>query len=169
MKESLRSYPVIHHRFARPPNVKNASNSLFLVGIHSPAPVGQFLVDEPGLELDGRKVAPGTTLTALTRYASRQFYKDPDVFRPERWIDDSDKEVSKKFEPELVSFYRSVFFGGGARICPGRNLALTEGSALLSAICRHYRIENVMTEDPIEVVSFVMQPTKVTLKFIPRN
>jgi cytochrome P450 len=118
--------------------------------------------------IDGKKVCAGTTLTTLTRLASAQFFKDPEVFRPERWMDNSDREVSDKYEPDQVSFFRSVFFGGGARICPGRNLALTEGSALLSAICRNYRIENVMTSDPYEIVSFVMQPTKVTLKFIPR-
>ena len=54
-------------------------------------------------------------------------FPDPDVFKPERWLDADAKDLAT-MQSSLYSF------GGGARICPGMNLSLAEACMALSSI-----------------------------------
>ena len=60
------------------------------------------------------------------------YFDQPDVFRPERWLGDLEKQL-----PRGVYFP----FGDGPRICIGKGFALMEAVLILVAIARRYRLE----------------------------
>jgi len=74
--------------------------------------------------------------TALNYYSkpllfSRQLFKDPEVFRPERW--DEQTEENRRLA-QIVSLQ----FSGGQRSCVGKFLALAEAKVILVAFLRRY-------------------------------
>lgn len=64
------------------------------------------------------------------------FGEDADVFRPERWIDNSEETIRRM---EALSFH----FGAGNRICIGRHIALLEMSKFIPEFFRRFEIELV--------------------------
>ena len=63
-----------------------------------------------------------------------RFYDDPHTFDPLRWKDDVAEKV-----PE----YAFAPFGGGPRLCIGRQFALTEAKLALAIIGNKYRLDRV--------------------------
>lgn len=87
------------------------------------------LVDD---EIGGYLIRAGTTL-AITQYVTHRhpdFWDDPHTFNPERFA----PQYSGQRPP-----YAYFPFGGGARQCIGKNLALLETQLVLSMIVQHCR------------------------------
>ncbi|VVD02181.1 unnamed protein product [Leptidea sinapis] len=87
-----------------------------------------------------------------------QFVSDPDVFKPERWLQDCGR---------LHSF-ASLPYGFGARICLGRRFADLEIQVLLAKLLRRYRLE--YHYEPLQyAVTFMYAPDgPLRLRMVPR-
>ncbi|CAI2170828.1 10203_t:CDS:2 [Funneliformis geosporum] len=87
-------------------------------------------------DLDGKNFERDTTFLINHERIQKtpDIWKDPDEFIPERFLKGSDHKIAKN------SF---IPFGGGIRICPGKNMALVELKTLLILLYRKYDIELV--------------------------
>ena len=66
----------------------------------------------------------------------------------------------------------SVPFGAGARLCPGRYLAMLEMKMVLATIARNFEQVQVTTPDgspPKERLAFAMSPIGLNLKLARRD
>jgi cytochrome P450 len=84
----------------------------------------------------------------------RYFGPDPEVFRPERWLDGLAKRIPK---------YAYYPFGGGPRVCIGNTFALMEAAILLATVGQRYRF----TLDPGAVIDTNPQITLLPKFGIP--
>lgn len=109
--------------------------------------VGMLLeryVPESGLTLpDGSYVPPGTAV-GMNPYIigrnKRVWGDDADEFRPERWLQ-MDGEDDEAYQQRLRTMTNSdLTFGGGSRICIGRNIALLEVYKVLATLVSRYEI-----------------------------
>lgn len=79
-----------------------------------------------GLIVDGDHLPEGTTVgvASWSFYRNEEYFPDPDVYRPERWIVDEDAGVTA----EDVARARSSYFpfAAGTTGCAGKNFALLE-------------------------------------------
>ncbi|RYP36604.1 hypothetical protein DL767_003308 [Monosporascus sp. MG133] len=95
--------------------------------LHPPVPIIlPRYVSEGGLNLYGKFAPAGTEIGANAYVTNRDkgvFGDGADDFRPERWLEDADKEAN--MEKYLLSW------GYGARICLGRHIAQLETYKLL--------------------------------------
>ncbi|CAG8783074.1 5443_t:CDS:1, partial [Cetraspora pellucida] len=71
------------------------------------------------------------------------YWKDPEKFIPERFYDSSEIENRHKFAFPI--------FGGGLRMCLGRNLAMIEIKILVASLYRKFDVELVDMEAPLNV------------------
>jgi cytochrome P450 len=90
-------------------------------------------------------------------------FPEPGQFRPERWIDElrdaNQEDPSRKLFP----------FGGGARLCPGRFLALTEIKVVVGMIMRNFELEPDPKAPPAkELLNFFMAPSSVPVRLKKR-
>jgi cytochrome P450 len=110
-------------------------------------PLGQLIpreVPDGGTTLCGRFIPGGTVVgcNAWTLHRSRALYgPDADEFRPERWIvDDEDAEgVERVRNMENLNFA----FGGGPRVCIGKNIAMLEICKVVPEFFRRFTIQMV--------------------------
>ncbi|CRG86476.1 Pisatin demethylase [Talaromyces islandicus] len=89
-----------------------------------------------GVEIDG-KFIPGGTVVGANAWVIHQdkdtFGEDAHKFRPERWMEDAERVGDMK---------RGFFsFGGGSRLCIGRNIAWLEMSKLVPTLFHVFDIE----------------------------
>jgi len=109
------------------------------------------------LELGGYRVRKGYTIF-MSQWVShrdpRYFGPDPEVFRPERWLDGLAKRIPK---------YAYYPFGGGPRVCIGNTFALMEAAILLATVGQRYRF----TLDPGAVIDTNPQITLLPKFGIP--
>jgi len=126
-------------------------------------PVAPMHVAEPlaDTEMLGCLIPRGTPIMMLLRHAAtrEEHFGGGDRFDPERWL-------AKR---EGCPHDRRAFlpFGGGPRLCPGRNLALLEIRAVLAMLCRNFDLEPVgQGKEVREHLAFTMMPAglKVRLK-----
>jgi len=83
--------------------------------------------------IGGTQVRPGT-LVMTSQWAvhrSLVHFRDPDSFRPERWLNGETSDL-----PRFAYFP----FGGGPRICIGQNFAMMESMLLLVAIASKFQL-----------------------------
>lgn len=105
-------------------------------------PLGQLIpreVPAGGIELCGQHIPAGTNVgcNAWVVHRDRKVYgEDADEFRPERWLDCAPEQLR---EMDQSSFA----FGGGSRVCLGKNIALLEISKLVPELFRRYEVEIV--------------------------
>ena len=80
---------------------------------------------------DGYRVPAGSRIHVPIVGIQRddQFFEDPDAFRPERWDGDLRREI-----PDFAY----APFGGGPRVCIGRQFALLEAKLTLATVGREY-------------------------------
>jgi len=98
-------------------------------------------VPEGGITLCGKFLPAGTEVgcNAWTVHRDKKFYgEDADEFKPERWLDPNKEWVR---EMELASFA----FGGGPRVCIGKNIAMLEITKFIPEFFRRFE---VMLVDP---------------------
>jgi cytochrome P450 len=96
-------------------------------------------VPEGGIELCGKFLPAGTVVgcNAWTVHRDKNFYgEDADEFRPERWLDE-DKERVRALENA------SFAFGGGPRVCIGKNIAMLEITKFIPEFFRRFEVQLV--------------------------
>lgn len=113
-------------------------------------------------DLDGYRVPKGTFMIASPYVVHRHpdVWEDPERFDPARFSP-SREEARARFA--------YMPFGGGKRICTGREFAKMELRLVLSEVLRHVRLELVDPETPPgKEVVVTMEPER-TLKARPRR
>jgi cytochrome P450 len=83
------------------------------------------------LELGGYEVRKGYTvfMSQWVSHRDPRYFPEPEVFRPERWLDGLAKRLPK---------YAYYPFGGGPRVCIGNLFAQMEAAILLAAVGQQY-------------------------------
>jgi len=111
------------------------------------------------MAFDGYRIPEDSNISVSIRGIQRddRWYDDPNEFRPDRWTDEFRKEIHN---------FAYAPFGGGPRICIGREFALLEAKLALATIGQEYDLywlgENDENGDP---------PTapQMTLRMEPGN
>ena len=82
-------------------------------------------------ELGGWPMGPGGTVVMSQWVVHRdpRWFDDPELFRPERWIDGPNPTPGAYFP-----------FGGGPRLCIGERFAITEGVLALATMAGRWRV-----------------------------
>jgi cytochrome P450 len=99
------------------------------------------------VELGGYEILPGTTIIFSQWVAHRdpRFYDDPDIFRPERWIEGlADRLPAGAYYP----------FGDGPRRCIGQGFALLEAAIVIGTLAQRFSFRMVPGH-PVEVEPLV--------------
>ncbi|GAA6617902.1 cytochrome P450 [Scytonema sp. NUACC26] len=124
VKESMRLYPVVWNR------VSEASQDC---------------------ELGGYKVPVGCTviISQWVMHRSERYFENPEVFYPERWANDLEKELPKGvYAP----------FGGGPRTCIGKSFASMEAVLLLATIAQKFELNLIPNQSIIPEPTMTLQP-----------
>ncbi len=113
----------------------------------------------PPVYLLGRRCEKSTTIgghfvkknsilmiNILGIHRREDLFPDPEVFRPERFLGDMEKQLPR-------SAYMP--FGGGPRVCIGNHFALMEGHVLLATLLRRYRFDLASPHTPVQMEPLV--------------
>ena len=111
--------------------------------------IGREAVDE--LILGGFRVPRGMTLFMSPWSVQRdeRFFKQPLEFRPQRWREESIKQL-----PKFAYFP----FGGGPRLCVGNSFAMTEMILVLAAVAQRFRFTLIPGQVVIPQPTFTLRP-----------
>jgi cytochrome P450 len=103
--------------------------------------IGRKVVSDD--EIGGYRIPAGSAveMSAYLMHRHPSFWKDPERFEPERFT----PEASEK-RPTFAYFP----FGGGPRLCIGRDFALLEARLILAAVASKYRLV-LLPGHPIEL------------------
>ncbi len=109
-------------------------------------------------ELGGFHVPRGTQVFAFQWITHRdtRFFRDPDEFEPQRWIDGSGEGIPK---------YAYFPFGGGPRQCIGNYFAMMEIVLLLATIGRRFKFW-LDSKHPVEVLPVLSLRPKNGIKVV---
>lgn len=122
------------------------------------------LVPEGGAIIDGTWY-PGGTAVAFNGWVVHRdqgvFGQDAEEYRPGRWLEEAEKvkvmerhmyQVSlpnpRKVNMKILKLVQQ--FGGGSRLCIGRNLALLEINKILPLLLRTYSFKLVNPGEPLK-------------------
>lgn len=118
------------------------------------------------------RVSPGTAIIALTRVGGMSPHNvaEPQRFDPERWMERLGADTADvPGNPDSAALKRVVMpFGAGARLCPGRYLALVQIKMLGAMLGRNFRVERVDESIIAERFKFSMEPVNLKVKLSPR-
>ena len=91
---------------------------------------------------------------------SKEIYGDPEVFRSERW----DEELPKRH------VYSFIPFGGGSRLCLGKNFSLMEQQVFLGMLLQRFEL-NMEGKPEVEIGkrSFLLNPKPKEIVFTLRK
>ncbi|CAG8980606.1 hypothetical protein HYALB_00013761, partial [Hymenoscyphus albidus] len=138
-------------------------------------PVGQTLeriVPAQGLGLPDGRVIPSGTIVGMNPWVvtrNKEIHgEDVEVFRPERWLKSEDE--SEDTAEARLKILKDVdfIFGGGNRVCTGKNLALTEMSKVTATLFGRYEMEPVKQDWKVHYWWFVFTD-KIRIKLSRRN
>ena len=135
--------------------------------------MGRKAVEEH--EIGGHRIAPGS-LVILSQWVVHhdpRWWEEPDVFRPERWLDSEDgsrdagngsREAGdgRRLRPKYAYFP----FGGGARLCIGESFAWTEAMLLLATIAQRWAFAPVAAPEPEARIT--LRPRGLIMQSVPR-
>ena len=112
-------------------------------------------------------IPAGTVLWLVTRHdsLSAEHFERPEAFEPERWLGADAGAAS-------AARRCSIPFGAGARICPGRYLALVEIKTVMSMLLGAFEIRSVDAVDGGEVrerLAFTMAPVALRMRLAARR
>ena len=133
--------------------------------LRSPVPL-MFLEANEDTVVEGVAVPKGSGLMALTRLPclDNANFGDAKSFRPERWVPEPPADTLPHSPRMLLPF------GAGARVCPGRSLALIECALVTGMVLRHFEVEAVDPNAEVqEVNAFTVQPVGIRLRFRRRQ
>lgn len=121
-----------------------------------------FLSTLKDVTLGDLEVPAGTVVILATRVAALDEARvaGAQEFRPERWLD----------EPGHAYVQKSPLpFGSGPRVCPGRNLAVTEIKSVMAMLARNFDLASAPGPGPVrETLKFTLQPVNLRVKLRPR-
>lgn len=129
-------------------------------------------VPRGGMAVHGMVIPPGTTVgcNPVSLHRSRDIFgDDAEVFRPERWLygsDGGDEEGGRRIR--AMERY-NLIWGGGARTCPGRNLAEMLVSKIVPALVANFEVEVAVPPEEETPYYFMAMLTGVRARFIPRE
>ncbi|QLD91100.1 cytochrome P450 [Natronomonas salina] len=110
-----------------------------------------FRESTEGVRLGGYDV-PADALCMLPQWVvhrSDRWYDDPEAFDPDRWLDDRTEDRHR------FAFFP---FGGGPRICIGKQFSLLESKLILATVASRFELERV-DDGPLELrPSLTMHP-----------
>ncbi|GKT43322.1 cytochrome P450 monooxygenase vrtE [Colletotrichum spaethianum] len=109
------------------------------------------IVPAGGLALPDGSVVPGGSLVGMNPYIvgrNKSIYgADADEYRPERWLQQEDED-DEAYKLRMRQWNAAdIVFGGGSRICLGRNLSLIEIYKVVPSLISKFEIQLV---DPNE-------------------
>ena len=118
------------------------------------------------------RVLPGTAIIALTRVGGMAPHNvvEPLRFDPGRWMKaaDADQADVPNQSDDATLKRIAMPFGAGARLCPGRYLALVQIKMLGAMLGRNFRVERVDDSVIAERFKFSMEPVNLRVKLSPR-
>jgi cytochrome P450 len=146
-----------HERFERFPYLEAANREAMRI-----KPVAAFMPNEAVVDtdLEGVRIPAGTIVIVLLRRSAELTMRLPDwdLFRPERWLDETAPGVN---DPGRAMFP----FGGGPRFCPGRYLAMAELKVVLSMLFRNFELELDPHAPPVEErFTFTVTPSALPVR-----
>ncbi|MBW4643138.1 MAG: cytochrome P450 [Goleter apudmare HA4340-LM2] len=111
-------------------------------------------------EIGGYQVPAGCMImmSQWVMHRHPRYFAEPEVFQPERWRDDLEKNL-----PRGVYFP----FGDGPRVCIGKSFALLEAILLLATIARKFELTLVPEHPIVAQAAITLRPAygvKVMLK-----
>ena len=87
----------------------------------------------------------------------------PNDFKPERWAS-SGCPMHGNHKPEAMKV-----FGGGARFCPGKILAIHEMKMAIAMICHNFDfVFDTSPDDVNEIAAFTMYPENLNIRLEQR-
>ena len=111
-------------------------------------------------------IPKGTLILALARrMATRdENFAGGDRFDPDRWLTGPEARNGPHDRRAFIPF------GGGPRICPGRNLALLQIRTVVAMLCRNFDLEpDHSSPDVAERLAFTMMPVNLSLRLKRRD
>lgn len=120
-------------------------------------------VPSTGLQVDGLYFPPGTTVGCNPVSLHRNpdiFGPDAEDFVPERWM-------AARRAVDMNRY--NLIFGGGARTCPGQNLAELIISKVVPTLIRHFEIQVEMPREEDVRYYFMAMLTGVKVRFVERR
>ena len=88
-----------------------------------------------------------------------QYFKDPDVFIPERFLLDNSNHNTFAYIP----------FSAGPRNCIGQKFAMLEMKSTISKVLRHFEIALADGYEPTLVYAIILKPSNgVKIRLSPR-
>ena len=104
-------------------------------------------------------------LALARRMATRdENFAGGDRFDPDRWLTGPEARNGPHDRRAFIPF------GGGPRICPGRNLALLQIRTVVAMLCRNFDLEpDHSSPDVAERLAFTMMPVNLSLRLKRRD
>ncbi|MFN8529506.1 MAG: cytochrome P450 [Anaerolineae bacterium] len=101
--------------------------------LYPPAWILNARVPQEDIEIDGYAIPKDTWLfiSPYVMHRDPRYFDHPDVFMPERWANDFDKQIPR---------YAYFPFGGGPRVCIGNSFAMMEARLVLATVAQHYQL-----------------------------
>jgi len=119
--------------------------------LYPPVPLFARVAEED--DVIGRYEVPAGTTLLLSQYLVHRdpdFWSDPDRFDPTRFEEGRGEDRHR---------YHYFPFGGGARMCIGRELALLEARLILGGAVRRLRLRRAEPDQPVDVdVAVTLEP-----------
>jgi len=109
------------------------------------------------------EIPKGTAIILQNKVAqtSPEYFVEPATFIPERWLATT-CPVHGNHNPDAIHV-----FGGGARYCPGKNLAVHEMKMALSMICQNFDFNLLVKPEEVkEIFAFTMYPENLKIRLI---
>ncbi len=131
-------------------------------------PVSPFLFHEAlaDVVVESVQLHKGDGILLQTQHAPLQaaHFSNPHEFIPERWIDSGCPAMAAHNEKAFAPF------GGGARFCPGYQLAMLEIKAVLAMACRNFQVVMETPPEQVkEILAFTMRPSQFLIKLTRRS
>ncbi|KAK6043304.1 unspecific monooxygenase [Cooperia oncophora] len=103
---------------------------------------GRQVVED--IKIKGHVLPAGTGVVVVPSMVHRdpRYWDDPEVFRPERFIDG-----------EVKHPYAYIPFSAGSRNCIGQRFAIMEEKCILALLMRHLRVRSLLRTDEMRVAA----------------
>ncbi|CAG8689257.1 6479_t:CDS:2, partial [Cetraspora pellucida] len=114
-------------------------------------------------EIAGYKWPAGTSfhINFAGGHIHPESWDNPKIFNPDRWLSNYNGNIDKA---------AWMPWGGGKRICPGKNLATVELLLVMSSLYKNYNVELVNEHEPLKIHTQVVAVcTELKVRISPRT